>query len=239
MIACRCKVCTSGNPKDKRLRPSVLIQVGDKTIVIDIGPDFRMQMLNNDIRHVDGILMTHSHRDHTAGLDDLRAFNWLNKKAVRIYAEQPVIEVLKHDFWYAFTETKYEGLPDIEFQAIDDKPFTMEGVEIVPVRLMHHRLPVLGYRVGDFSYLTDTNFVPHDEYAKLKGTKVLIVDGLRFEEHISHFNIKQALELIEEIRPEKAYITHISHQLGLHDEINAKLPANVELAYDGLVLDLN
>lgn len=239
MIACRCKVCTSGNPKDNRLRPSVLIQVGNKSLVIDIGPDFRMQMLNNDIRHIDGVLMTHSHRDHTAGLDDLRAFNWINKKAVSIYAEPPVIEVLKHDFWYAFTETRFEGLPEIEFQAIDDKPFSLDGIDIVPVRLMHYKLPVLGYRVGDFSYLTDTNFVPREEYSKLKGTKVLIVDGLRNEEHISHFNIKQALELIKEIGPEKAYITHISHQLGLHDEVNAILPPNVELAYDGLVIDIN
>lgn len=239
MVACQCKVCKSTNSKDKRLRSAVLVQAESKNIVIDIGPDFRMQMLNNDVRHLEGVLMTHSHRDHTAGLDDVRSFNWINSKPVDIYAEDIVIDALKHDFSYAFARSEYSGLPEIQFHHINNRQFDVAGLCITPVRVMHHKLPVLGYRIGNFTYLTDTNHVPCEEYPKLYGTKVLVIDGLRFEKHVSHFNIQEALELISEIKPEKAYITHISHQLGLHDEVNAMLPEGVELAYDGLMIDLD
>jgi phosphoribosyl 1,2-cyclic phosphate phosphodiesterase len=238
MIACDCKVCRSANPKDKRLRASVLIQCEATNLVIDTGPDFRMQMLNSGITHLESILITHCHKDHTAGLDDVRAFNWINKTKADVYAEASVIRSLRQEFAYAFSESKYPGLPEIILNKIDEQPFEIEGIRVIPIRVMHHLLPVLGFRIGDFTYLTDTNHVPESEFSKIRGSKVLVVDGLRHETHISHFNLSQALELIAELKPDKAYITHISHQLGLHDEINPTLPSNVELAYDGLVFEL-
>ncbi len=238
MIACSCKVCQSTNPKDKRQRASVLIQSGETNLVIDTGPDFRMQMLQSGLTHLEGILITHSHKDHTAGLDDVRAFNWINNTPAHVYAEAPVIKSLRQEFAYAFSESKYPGLPEIILNKIDEHPFEIEGIPIIPIRVMHHLLPILGFRIGDFTYLTDTNHVPEREYSKIRGSKVLVVDGLRHDTHISHFNLSQALELIAELKPDKAYITHISHQMGLHDTINPTLPPNVELAYDGLLIEL-
>ncbi|TCO09172.1 MBL fold metallo-hydrolase [Natronoflexus pectinivorans] len=238
MIACKCIVCRSTNPKDKRLRSSVLIQTAGKNIVIDAGPDFRQQMLASGISHLDAILITHAHKDHTAGLDDVRAFNWINNTHANVYAEASVIESIKQEFAYAFSESKYPGLPEIVLNNIDNKPFIVDSLPVVPIRVMHHRLPVLGFRIGDFSYITDANHIPEGEYEKLYGTKLLVIDGLRYEPHISHFTLQQALEVIDRINPERAYITHISHQLGLHSEVNKTLPPGVELAFDGLRLEL-
>ncbi|MGQ1948053.1 MBL fold metallo-hydrolase [Geofilum sp. OHC36d9] len=238
MIACKCKVCQSENIKDKRLRASVLIQVGDKNIVIDAGPDFRMQMLRSGIAHLEAILITHCHKDHTAGLDDVRAFNWINKTPAHVYAEPMVIKSLRQEFAYAFSDHKYPGLPEINLHKINVEPFKVADVPVIPIRVMHYKMPVLGFRIGDFTYLTDTNHVPQESYSKIMGSKVLIVDGLRIEPHLSHFNLQQALDFIAQVKPEKAYITHISHQMGLHDEVNALLPKGVELAYDGLTFDI-
>lgn len=238
MIACKCEVCQSSNPKDKRMRSSVLLQINGKNIVVDAGPDFRMQMLNAAITHLDGILITHSHKDHVAGLDDVRAFNWINHTPVEVFAEPNVIQSLRQEFFYAFEETKLLGLPDISLNKIGTNSFKVDEISVTPIRLMHHKLPVLGFRVHDFAYLTDTNQIPAYELHKLHGVKVLVIDGLRIKEHISHFNLAQALDVIEMLKPQKAYITHISHQMGLHNEVNKTLPHGVELAFDGLVIDL-
>ena len=238
MIGCNCSVCTSENPRDKRMRSAVLMQTENKNIVIDTGPDFRMQMLNSGISHLDGVLITHSHKDHVAGLDDVRAFNLINKAPVQVYAEANVLRSIKQEFSYAFSDFKYPGLPEINLTEISTEHFVVAGISITPIRLMHHKLPILGFRTGDFSYLTDTNHIPQEEFYKLEGTKVLVIDGLRIREHTSHFNLEQALRVIEILQPQKAYITHISHRMGLHDDVNAFLPKGVELAYDGLVIDL-
>ncbi len=238
MIGCNCRVCISDHPKDKRMRAAVLIQTAEKNIVIDTGPDFRMQMLNSGITHLDGVLITHSHKDHIAGLDDVRAFNWINNTPAQVYAEANVIHNIKQEFSYAFSDFKHPGLPEINLHEIGTDLFDVAGIPVIPIRVMHHKLPILGFRIGDFAYLTDTNFIPEEELHKLEGVEVLVIDGLRIQEHISHFNLQQALEAIELLKPKQAFITHISHQMGLHDEVNSTLPLGVELAYDGLVIDL-
>lgn len=238
MIACKCPVCISSNSKDKRLRSSVLIEASGKNIVIDTGPDFRQQMLQNKVMHLNGILFTHEHKDHTAGLDDVRAFNWINGTLANVYGESRVLDSLRQEFSYAFSESKYPGLPEIILHEIGEKPFSFEGIEIVPIRVMHHKLPVLGFRIEDFTYITDANTIPEPEFEKLVGTKVLVIDGLRHEPHISHFSLQQALDVISLVKPEQAFITHISHQLGLHHEVNKMLPQGVELAYDGLLIKI-
>ncbi len=234
MIACKCEVCTSQNPKDKRLRSAVLVQTKNKNIVIDTGPDFRIQMLTADVTHLEDVLITHYHKDHLAGLDDVRAFNMINKSPTTVYAEENVISVITIEYSYAFSDIKFTSLPQIELQTIDTEPFFIDNIEIIPIRLMHHKLPILGYRIGNFAYLTDTNYIPESEFPKLKNLKVLVIDALRKKEHISHFNLEQVIEVIEKIAPKKAYLTHISHQMGLHDVVNSELPDNIELAYDGL-----
>ncbi len=238
VIACLCEVCKSLDSKDKRLRSSILIETNDKVFLIDSGPDFRQQMLQYDVRNLDGILFTHEHKDHIAGLDDVRAFNWVNKKPVEVFAEQRVIGALKHEFSYAFVEKPYPGVPKINLNIIDETPFHIHGIQIIPIRGKHMYLPVLGYRIKDFAYLTDFNVIEDKEIEKLKGVTTLVVNGLRKEEHISHFTIYQAIELIHTVKPKVAYITHISHQLGFHAEVSKELPENVFLAYDGLVIEV-
>jgi phosphoribosyl 1,2-cyclic phosphate phosphodiesterase len=234
MIACKCPVCLSSDPKDNRLRSSVLIESGGQNIIIDTGPDFRYQMLRSKTMHLDGILITHAHKDHTAGLDDVRAFNWINGTPAMVYGESEVLESLRREFAYAFSDSKYPGLPEINLHSIDENPFFIGNIQIIPIRAHHHRLPVLGFRIGDFTYITDSNHVPKSEFSKIAGSKVIVINGLRHESHISHFNLNQALALIEQWKPQQAYITHISHQMGLHKDVNAILPDGVELGYDGL-----
>ena len=238
MIACSCEVCSSEDPRDKRLRVSMHIEVEGKSFIIDTGPDFRQQILRAGIRHVDAVLFTHEHKDHTAGLDDIRGFNFVQQTAIPLYARQQVINQLKREFAYAFDENKYPGVPEIDVYEIDDKPFVVEGIEVIPILVKHYFLDVLGFRFGDFTYITDANFIAEDELEKIKGTKVLVINALRKTKHISHFTLNEALEVIEKIQPEAAYITHISHMMGLHAEVQRELPPNVYLAHDGLSLTI-
>ncbi len=238
MIACNCAVCNSKDPNDQRSRSSVKIEVDGQVLVIDTGPDFRQQMLQSNTRQLNAVLFTHEHRDHTAGLDDVRAFILLNGHSMPLYAERRVLDALKQEFDYAFKELRYPGLPRFELHEIALQPFYVGDTQMIPVRVCHHLLPVLGFRIGDFSYITDANRIPEESMQLLKGTKCLVINGLRIKEHISHFNLQQALEVIEQIDPQKAYITHISHQMGLHREVSASLPSGVFLAYDGLVVEV-
>jgi phosphoribosyl 1,2-cyclic phosphate phosphodiesterase len=234
LIACGCEVCTSSNPKDNRLRVSVMIEVDGKNIVIDSGPDFRQQMLRENVKTLEAVVFTHEHKDHVAGLDDVRAFNYFSGKHMDVYANEQVQVALKREFHYVFSGDNYPGIPRINVHTIDTAPFDVSGVKFIPIQVLHYQLPVLGFRVNDFTYITDANFISDEEIEKIKGTKVLVLNALRRAKHISHFTLEEALELVKKINPEKAYFTHISHQLGLHDEVSKELPSNVELAYDGL-----
>lgn len=234
VIACNCPVCQSTDPNDKRLRTAALVQAGDVNIVIDAGPDFRQQMLREKVNDIDAILITHEHRDHIAGLDDVRAFNFMNQKPVDIYAEDRVQEAIKSDFSYSFADKKYPGSPQINLHSLTEEPFEIKGVKIIPIRAFHYKLPVYGFRIGDFSYLTDLNYISEEEKKKLHGTKYLVIDALRKRKHISHYSLSEALEIINELSPKRAYLTHISHQMGLHHDINEELPHGISLAYDGL-----
>lgn len=239
VIACPCPVCHSPNSHDKRLRTSVLIEIGTHNILIDSGPDFRQQMLKANVQKLDAILFTHEHKDHIAGLDDIRAFNYVQQKPIDIYAEERVHWALKQEFAYIFAEQKYPGVPQVTMHLIDNQPFEIGEIQVVPIRVMHMRLPVLGFRIGDFTYITDANYISEDEKEKILGSKYLVINGLRKQKHISHFSLGEALLLIEEISPKRAYITHISHQMGFHDDAQAGLPPNVMLAYDGLELTID
>ncbi len=217
----------------------MLIEVEGLTIVIDAGPDFREQMLRANVQKLDAILLTHAHRDHVAGLDDIRAFNYVLQRPMDIYAEERVHWALKQEFSYVFAEQKYPGVPQVNLHYIDVNPFAVNGIPIIPIRAMHLRLPLLGFRIGDFTYLTDVNFITDKEKEKVKGSKYLVINGLRKQKHISHFALSEALELIKEINPKQGFITHIGHQMGFHKEVQTELPENVMLAYDGLVLNVD
>jgi len=234
VIACPCDVCASIDPRDKRLRCSVLIQVDGTNIVIDTGPDFRQQMLRAGLNRLDAILFTHAHKDHTAGLDDVRAYNHVMQRPMDIYAEKRVQEVLYQEFAYIYAKDKYPGVPELNMYTIDETPFTIGSVLVTPIRVMHLKLPVLGFRIEQMAYLTDANSINEEEKKKLRGLDCLVVNSLRKKPHISHFSLNEALALIEELKPAKAYITHISHQMGFHRQVQAELPPNVFLAYDGL-----
>ncbi len=237
-IGCQCEVCQSIDYRDKRLRSSVHILLNDGySIVVDTGPDFRQQMLRQRINKVNAVLFTHEHKDHTAGLDDIRAYNYLQKENIPAYAEQRVLDQLKNEFSYILNND-YPGVPKVDFFPIDYRPFTLNGTNIVPIRVFHYKLPVLGFRFQDFTYITDAKTIEEEEIEKIKGSKVLVVNVLRKESHISHFTMDEALNLINEVQPEKAYFTHISHRLGLHRQIEKELPDNVFLAFDGLSLDI-
>ena len=238
VVACHCPVCQSNDVYDKRLRSSVLVNVDGKNIVIDAGPDFRQQMLTARVDHLDAILVTHEHYDHIAGLDDIRAYNWVQKQATDIYAEHRVQLSIKKIFSYVFASKKYPGIPQMNLFDIDETPFNINGTEIIPIRGMHYKLPVLGFRIGKFAYLTDMKTIDDAEIKKVKGADVLVVDALRKEEHISHMNLEEAIAVIEKVKPAKAYLTHVSHLMGLQNDVSKELPSNVAFAHDGLVLDL-
>jgi phosphoribosyl 1,2-cyclic phosphate phosphodiesterase len=238
MIACSCEVCRSTDPCDQRLRVSMHIETEGKSFIIDTGPDFRQQILRAGIQRVDAVLYTHEHKDHTAGMDDIRGFNYAQKSSIPLYAQAPVIEQLKREFAYAFAEDKYPGVPEIEVHEIENRPFTIAGVSIIPILVKHYYLDVLGFRFGDFTYITDANFISDEELDKVRGSKVIVINALRKTTHISHFTLDEALEVIEKIKPEKAYITHISHMMGLHAEVEKELPPHVHLAFDGLTLEV-
>jgi len=238
VIACPCNVCQSFDPRDKRLRSSVLIETEGLTLVIDTGPDFREQMLRENAKSLDAILFTHEHKDHTAGLDDIRSFNYLKHKPIDVYAEERVVQSLKMEFAYVFAEKKYPGVPQIDIHVIDDHPFNIGPITVTPIRAMHYILPVLGFRIGDFTYITDTNYISEEEKEKIVGTKHLVISGLRKQKHLSHFSLGEAVALINEISPRRGYITHIGHQMGLYEEVQKELQPNIMLAYDGLVIEM-
>jgi len=238
VIGCDCEVCRSLDFRDKRLRVSVHVQVGETSLVIDTGPDFRQQVLRERIRRLDAVLMTHEHKDHTAGLDDVRAYNFRQQREMPVYAHPRVQEALRREFSYAFAEKKYPGVPRIQLKTIGNDPFEAEGIPVIPIEVLHHRLPVLGFRLGDFTYITDANFIAEAELEKIRGSRVLVLNALQKEAHLSHFTLEQALDVVEKVRPERAYFTHISHRLGRHAAVEAELPPHVRLAYDGLRIEL-
>ena len=234
VIGCSCEVCRSIDFRDKRLRTSILIEIGDQNFIIDTGPDFRQQMLREQVRRIDAVIFTHAHRDHTAGLDDVRAYNFLQEMEMPVYGTNEVLDQLKVEYSYAFAKEYYPGIPRLKLQPINGERFNVNGVSFLPLPVMHYRLPVLGFRIGNFSYITDANYIPPETIEKLTGTNTLVLNALQREQHVSHFNLSQALEMVDTIRPVHTYFTHISHRLGLHADVEKELPDHVSLAFDGL-----
>ncbi|MEN9298144.1 MAG: hypothetical protein RLZZ429_457 [Bacteroidota bacterium] len=238
MIGCDCNVCTSINPNDKRLRSSVLIQSAQTSLVVDTTPDFRYQMLRINNRRLDAVVYTHPHKDHLAGLDDIRAYNYFNKKPMDIYANTLTEEALRRDYYYAFSDTRYPGVPELNLITIDHQPFFVGDIPVLPIEVWHYKMPVFGFRFGDFTYITDANRIEESEKEKIRGSKILVLNALRKENHLSHFTLDEAVALAKELNIPQVYFTHISHQLGLHETINRELPSHMQLAFDGLQLQL-
>ncbi len=238
VIGCPCEVCASDDPKDKRLRSSVLLSSGSTNIVIDTGPDFRQQMLRHKVKSLDAVLITHCHKDHIAGLDDVRSFNWLQKRPMDVYASLEDQQVIRQEFAYAFEENPYPGVPRINLIDLDDRLIRIGEIEIKPFRVMHMHLPVWGFRVGDFAYITDVNHIPPESMEVISGVKIIILDALRKTKHKSHYTLSEAIEVVSILQPEQAYFTHISHLMGKSAEVQAELPRNMFLAHDGLEFEL-
>lgn len=238
VMGCTCPVCTSDDPKDNRLRSSVLVSINDIKLVIDTGPDFRQQMLRSGNVDCDAVLFTHEHMDHVAGLDDIRAINFLQRKNMPLYGSEGVEEALHRIYHYAFAKNPYPGAPIIQFNLIDDKPFNVHGIEVTPIKVKHGRMPVYAFRIGNLTYITDAKEIEDSEIDKIKGSKVVVVNALRKKEHHSHMNLEQALEFMERVQPERGYFTHISHLLGNHSIVEQELPDNIRLAYDGLTVEV-
>lgn len=239
VIACDCAVCHSSDALDKRLRSSILISDQTENFVIDTGPDFRQQMLNHSVKSLRAVIFTHEHKDHLAGLDDVRAFNYKEQRDMEVFCSEAVEIALRREFQYVFSNDRYPGIPSIQINRIENKAFELpNGLTLLPIEVLHYKMPVFGYRIGDFTYITDAKTISETEKQKVKGTKILVVNALHRSEHISHFNLDEALAFIAEIKPETAYLTHISHLFGKHQEIEKELPPNVFLAYDGLTLEI-
>ncbi|MCK9290689.1 MAG: MBL fold metallo-hydrolase [Bacteroidales bacterium] len=238
VVACPCAVCHSTDEKDKRLRSSIMIEENDTAVVIDAGPDFRQQMLRQQVKQLDAILITHTHKDHIAGLDDVRSFNYLSQKPMTVYATKKDQQAIMREFFYAFTEQPYPGVPRIQFQDLTETPFKIGSLEIIPLKVMHMRLEVFGFRLKDFAYITDVNHIPDKTMKLLEGVKVIILDALRKEKHLSHFTLDEAIEVARQLKVEQAYFTHISHLMGFHQQVQNELPDNMSLAWDGLIIDL-
>ncbi len=238
VIGCTCEVCRSLDYRDKRLRTSILMEIAEQTFVIDTGPDFRQQMLREQVKRVDAVIFTHAHRDHTAGLDDVRAYNFLQHMDMPVYGTSQVLAQLKVEYAYAFVAEYYPGIPRLSLNTIDGENFSVNGVSFTPLPVMHLHLPVLGFRVGNFSYITDAKYIPPETIEKLAGTEILVLNALQREQHISHLNLTEALEMVETIRPRLTYFTHISHKMGLHADVEKELPDHVSLAFDGLQINL-
>lgn len=240
VIACNCAVCRSQDPRDRHLRTSALVQTdAGENLLIDIGPDFREQMLRQQVTHLDGILVTHAHRDHVAGLDDIRSFNYVQRRHMNLYANAEALTAIRRDYHYIFEPHEFPGLPEADLHEVGDAPFRVGSVTVVPVHAMHKTLPVLGYRIGGLTYVTDANYIAPQELDKMRGTDVLVINALRREHHYSHYCLSEALEVIENIRPREAYITHVSHEMGLYAEVSRKLPDHVHIATDGLKVDIH
>jgi phosphoribosyl 1,2-cyclic phosphate phosphodiesterase len=237
VIACGCEVCTSADARDKRLRSSILVE-GDKTVVIDSGPDFRYQMLRAKVQHLDALVFTHEHKDHVAGMDDIRAFNYKQNSPIDVWAEERVQLAIKKEFHYIFTEFKYPGIPQINLNTIINEPFLIGNIKFTPIEVMHYKLPVKGFRINDFTYITDAKTIAESEKELIKGSSILVINALQKQTHISHFTLDEAIAFAQEIGAERTYFTHISHRLGKHEDISKDLPLGIELAYDGLKLEI-
>ena len=238
VIACDCTACKSADPRDKRLRSSLLLEKDGTVLLFDAGPDFRQQMLRQNVKRLDSIILTHEHKDHIAGMDDVRAFNYRSNDAVDIYAEARVQEAIKREYSYVFSSSGYPGIPRMRLKTIENSPFMIKGIEIIPIRVMHWNLEILGFRVNNFAYITDASSIPKRGIELLKGVEYLVINALRKERHMSHFSLDEALSIIDSINPRKGYITHIGHQMGLYEKVQKELPRNVLLAYDGLSVDI-
>lgn len=234
VIACDCEICASTDPRDKRLRSSVLVETQGKCIVVDTGPDFRQQMLRANVQQLDAVLFTHEHKDHVAGMDDIRAYNFKQKVDMPIYGSSNVENALRREYAYIFAEDKYPGVPAVEFNRIENQPFDVSGVAVLPILVYHYKLPVFGFRIGDFVYITDANRIPDEEKQKAQGAKVLVLNALRKEHHISHFSLNEAIDMARELGAETTYFTHISHLMGTHATVSKELPPGMHLAEDGL-----
>jgi phosphoribosyl 1,2-cyclic phosphate phosphodiesterase len=238
VIGCPCEVCASSDLRDKRLRSSILVEKGNTTIVVDTGPDFRQQMLQYNVKKLDAVLITHCHKDHIAGMDDIRSYNYLQQKAMDVYARPEDQEAIKHEFYYAFGENPYPGVPRFNLLDLGTKPLQVGDLHIIPFEVMHMHLTVLGFRFGDFSYITDANYISPHSLEIIRGSKVIILDALRRKKHVSHFNLDEAIDVVRQLKPEKAYFTHVSHLMGKYADVQSELPENMFLAYDGLQLTL-
>ncbi len=238
MIACECEVCSSTDKKDKRLRSSIMVESANTKFVVDTTPDFRYQMLREKVKNLDAILFTHPHKDHIAGLDDVRAFNYFQEQPMQLYANQMTIDALMREFAYAFADKKYPGVPNLELNSIDLSAFSIGDIPVIPIQVWHLKMPVYGFRFGSFTYITDANKIDEAEKQKIKGSKILVLNALRKEKHISHYTLDEAIALVQELKIPTAYFTHISHQLGTHQEIEKRLPQGMHLAYDGLKIDM-
>ncbi len=238
MIACECPVCQSPDAKDKRLRSSILVQSAHTTLVVDTGPDFRYQMLRSNVKHLDAIVFTHPHKDHVAGLDDVRAYNFFQQQPMKVYANEMTQEVIIREFPYAFYETRYPGVPEIQLNTIDGSPFMVGDIEVMPINVWHLKMPVLGFRFGPFAYITDANRIEEVEKDKIRGSEVLVLNTLRKEQHISHYSLSEGIAVAQDLQVPQTYFTHMSHQMGKHADVEKELPAGIHLSYDGLVLNL-
>ncbi|MFN5621299.1 MAG: MBL fold metallo-hydrolase [Flavobacteriales bacterium] len=239
LMACRCRICTSSDARDQRLRSAIMLTHEERNVVIDSGPDFRQQMLREDVRTIEGIVFTHEHKDHIAGLDDVRAFNYINNWRAQVYCTEQVGEALKREFAYAFSDKKYPGIPEIDLNIITNDKFNVGNLTFTPIQVYHLHLPVFGYRIGSFAYITDANVIPEEEFEKLKNLDVLVLNALRREKHPSHFTLEEAVALALRIGAKQTWFTHVSHQLGLHEDVDAELPEGMRLAYDGLRLEVS